>query len=94
MDRTKPVEHLPKISRATVDILSWIVPIGYAEFSCGCRHELRKSGCTSRTDRHRIEPGFLPDQCLKQARRQSIPYFSLPDEGFVERLFVTSMGWG
>ena len=86
MDGPEAVEHLSEVTGPAVDILGRVVPIGDTKFPrCG-GHELCKASSSGRTYRHWIEPGFGPDERLKQARGKPIARFSLPNEWFVKSL--------
>ncbi|KPM21600.1 hypothetical protein AAJ72_14750 [Citromicrobium sp. RCC1885] len=84
MDIAKAVQHLTQIARTAVDVLGRIMPVENAKLAGGRRHELCKSGSTSWADRHRIEAGLGPNQCLHQSRRKPIPNLSLPDQRLVK----------
>ena len=84
MDLAKTVQHLSQVARASIDVLARIMPVANAKLAGGCRHQLRKSGSTSRADRHRIEAGLGPNQCLHQSRRKTIPNLSFSDQRLVK----------
>ncbi len=94
MDRAEAIEHLLQIPRATVDVLNRIVAIADTKLPRGSRHELSEPRRASRTDCHGIEARFLPNQGLKQSRRQLVSRFSLPDEWLIQGFLEASIDIG
>ena len=83
MDITEAVQHLPEISRTTFDVLARIMSVAHAKLPSRCRHQLCKSGGTSRTDGHWVEPGLGPDKCQHQSMRKPVSNLCFSDQWLV-----------